>query len=671
MHIARIFAGLALAAVFAFPASAETPSLLGAIFRDHAVLQRGKPIDVWGEAQPDTQVAVSLGPDSVVVQSDASGHWQASLPAMPAGGPYTLRAQNGSSEQDANDILVGDVWLCAGQSNMVLEVHRTLDSRSEIENAANDSIRLLTIEDASSATPLRDIAQAVQWQPASPKSAANFSATCFYFARELQKTVHVPLGLISAAWGGSKIRTWISEPALRRMGGYDPQLAILDLYAKSPESAAPPFGAMWEAWWDSRNPGGAKPWSAAFDATGWPQAPTLGFWDDWGIPELVNHTGTVWYRSAVDLSPAQAAQNATLSIGRVDEVDATWVNGIFVGGGSGGNRTYRLPPGALHPGSNSIAVNILNTYKQGGLLGPASAQGLHFDDGSTAPLPGPWRYSIVPKNVGDPPRAPWEAIAGLGMAYNGMIAPLGRYGLRGAIWYQGESDVGEPAAYRAQLSTLMADWRRQFSNDLPFLVVQLPGYGMPPVKPEDSGWAKLREAQREAVAADSHAALVTIIDIGEHYDVHPANKQEVGRRLALAARHLVYGEAVVSTGPVVQQAVRAGRRVVVHFADVHGGLVAYSSAEPIGFELCGVTEGSCRFSAAQIAGDTIYLTIAAKTAPTHVRYCWADGPICTLFDGAGLPAAPFDRPIETAVRVKAPRYKAARRPVMAHKINGL
>ncbi len=654
MRIAGIFAGLAMAAVFASQASAQTPSLLGSIFRDHAVLQRDKPIAVWGEAQPATQVAVSLGPDRVVAQSDASGHWQASLPALPAGGPYTLRAQSGAGEQAANDILVGDVWLCAGQSNMVLEVHRTLDSRSEIENAANDSIRLLAIDDTASATPLQDIPPTAQWQPASPKSVANFSATCFYFARELQKTVHVPLGLINSAWGGSKIRTWMSEGALRRMGRYDSLLPILDLYAKNPESAAPPFGAMWEAWWNSRNPGplGAKPWNAEYDAQGWPQAPALGAWDDWGVPQLVNHTGTVWYRSTVDLSPAQAAQNATLSIGRVDEVDATWVNGIFVGGGSGGNRTYRLPPGTLHAGANIVAVNILNTYKQGGLLGPASSQGLHFDDGSTASLPGPWRYNIVPQNVGDPPRAPWESIAGLSMAYNGMIAPLGHYGLRGAIWYQGESDVGEPGAYRDQLGALMADWRRQFANDLPFLIVQLPGYGLPPTKPEDSGWAKLREAQREAVAADSHAALVTIIDIGEHYDVHPANKQEVGRRLALASRHLVYGEAVVSAGPIAQQVTRAGRRVAVRFADVNGGLVAYSSAQPIGFELCGATETSCRFATAQIAGDKIYLSVAAKTAPTHVRYCWADGPICTLFDGMGLPAAPFDLPLGNAPRAK-------------------
>jgi sialate O-acetylesterase len=238
------------------------------------------------------------------------------------------------------------------------------------------------------------------------------------------------------------------------------------------------------------------------------------------------------------------------------------------------------------------------------------------------------------------------------MAYNGMIAPLGRTGLRGAIWYQGESDVGEPAAYRNQLSTLMADWRGQFANDLPFLVVQLPGYGLPSAKPEDSGWAKLREAQRQAVAADSHAALVTIIDIGEHYDVHPANKQEVGRRLALAARRLVYGEAVVSTGPMAQQATRVGRRVAVRFTGVVGGLVAYSAAQPIGFELCGATEASCRFSAAQIVGDKIYLAVATKTAPTHVRYCWADGPICTLFDGAGFPAAPFDLPIGNAMRTR-------------------
>lgn len=627
------------------PALADTPLLAG-IFRDHAVVQRDAPINVWGSAQPGADVTVSMDGNSASARAGADGSWQASLPPLPAGGPYVLSAKSRDTEQDVRDVLVGDVWLCSGQSNMVLPVHRTLDSRSEIENADNDTIRMVTVPDAASTEPLRDFPEAMEWQPTTPKTVGDFSASCYYFARELQKHVHVPLGLINASWGGSKIRTWMSEEVLRKNGAFDAGLNILDLYAQDTLRGTPPFGAVWETWWKA-HAGGTEPWSVSFDASTWPQAPKLGFWDDWGIPALVDRTGMVWYRTRVELTPEQAQHAVSLSIGGVDEIDATWVNGVFAGGGSGGNRTYRLPPGLLHAGTNIVAVNILNTYKQGGLLGPAAAQAVHLDDGNTVPLPGPWHYSLVSQAMGDPPRAPWESLAGLGMAYNAMIAPLDNYGLKGVVWYQGESDTGEAGAYAKLLAGLMADWRKQFERDLPFIVVQLPGYGMPSAKPESSSWAKLRDAQRAAVAADRNAALVVTIDIGERYDVHPANKQEVGRRIALAARRLVYGDAVAASGPVAENATRNGRKIAVRFADVENGLVAYSAAMPIGFELCGSAD-SCVFASAAITKGEVVLSVPARMAPTHVRYCWGDGPICTLFDGAGMPAAPFDLPIAAA-----------------------
>jgi len=632
---------LLLALLWAGSARAD---LLAGVFQDHAVLQRDGPIRVWGRAQPDAAVTVSLGGNTIETRADADGSWRASLPATPAGGPYVLTAKSGVVEEDVRDVLVGDVWLCSGQSNMVLQVRRTLDSRAEIENANNDRIRMFTVPDVASAKPLGEFPQKPEWLPTTPATVGDFSATCYYFARELQKKVDVPLGLINAAWGGSKIRTWMSSGALHQNGAFDDGLNTLALYAEDPVRGAAPFGAVWETWWKA-HANGSEPWSPAFDVSAWPQAPKLGWWDDWGIPQLVDRTGMVWYRTTIDLSPAQASQDASLSIGAVDEIDATWVNGVFVGGGSGGNRTYRLPAGLLHPGTNTIAVNILNTYKQGGLLGPANAQGVHLADGNIVPLPGPWRYDLVPQSLGDPPRAPWESLAGLGVAYNGMIAPLGPYGLKGVVWYQGESDTGEAQAYEKLLAGLMADWRKRFDRDLPFLVVQLPDYGMPSPKPVASGWSKLREAQRAAVAADRNAALVVTIDIGERYDVHPANKQEVGRRLALAARHLVYGENVVAEGPVAESAMRIGRNIAVHFGEVENGLVAYGAPEPIGFELCAGAENSCRYVAAQIANGSVVIPLRARIKDAHVRYCWGDGPICTLFDGAGLPAAPFDLPV--------------------------
>jgi sialate O-acetylesterase len=659
MSITRIVCAI-IGIALASPALAQAP-LLNPVFDDHAVLQRDRPIPLWGKADPNADVTLSLAGNTATVHADGSGTWRASLSALPAGGPYELRVESKGRAQTVDDVLIGDVFLCSGQSNMVLPVKRTLDADSEIEGTHENTIRMLTVSQVPSVVSLATLPKQDEWKPASPATVGEFSATCFYFARELQKSVHVPLGLINASWGGSKIRTWMSEPALRESKLFDRTADILDLYVQDTLSGVAPFGSMWESWWRSHVPTepGREPWNPALDVRDWPTAPALGFWDDWGVPSLVLRTGMVWYRTTVELTPEQAAHGAALAIGQVDEISAAWVNGVFVGDGSSADQTYKLPPGTLHAGSNVIAVNILNTYKKGGLIGPASAQGFVLDDGNKVPLSGAWRYNPVPQSVPEPPRAPWEPLGGLSIAYNGMIAPIEPYGLRGVVWYQGESDTGETQAYRTLLPGLMHDWRQKFAIDLPFLIVQLPNYGMPSAKPVDSGWAKMRDAQRASVAADKNAALVVTTDLGEDYDVHPPNKQEVGRRLALVARHLLYGENVVAGGPVAQSAEKIGNRIVINFADVQKGLVAYSAQAPIGFELCGATQQSCRFATAEISGGRIVLTVPAKFAPTHVRYCWADGPICTLFDGAGLPAAPFDLSING--RSKAMRAMPNRR----------
>lgn len=654
MYIGRVLCGLVLA-VLASRASAQTP-LLNAVFQDHAVVQRDRPIEVWGHATPGADVTLTLGSAAVTAHADMYGDWNAKLPALPAGGPYVLQAMSNGEAQRVSDVLVGDVFLCSGQSNMALAVKHTLDADSEIADGTNDTIRMLTIEHVASPVPLTALAQTVRWEPAAPATVGDFSAACYYFARELQKTVHVAVGLVDASWGGAKIRAWMSERALRASGAFDPQLDIADLYARDPQTALGPFGAEWEAWWKRRVPSD-EPWDPALDVRGWPQAPSLGFWDDWGVPLLVNYTGMVWYRTTVAVTAAQAAMPASLAIGKVDEIAYAWVNGKFVGAGSMDAQTYKLPPGTLHAGTNTVAVNIFNTYKKGGLIGPASEQALRFGDGTSVPLSEPWRYDIVPLSVGDPPRAPWEPLAGLSMAYNGMIAPLGPYSLRGVVWYQGESDTADAGVYKTLLSGLMQDWRRQFESDLPFLIVQLPNYGLPESKPSDSNWAKLRNAQRAAVAANGNSALIVTIDIGEGYDVHPPNKQELGRRLALAAQRLVYGRDVEASGPTAENATGFGNRVAVTFSG--RGLVAYGADTPIGFELCDAK--ACRYAAAAISDGRILLSVPARFAPTHVRYCWADGPICTLFDRAGLPAAPFDLPIKPSLAQKAaPRKHASR-----------
>jgi sialate O-acetylesterase len=357
----------------------------------------------------------------------------------------------------------------------------------------------------------------------------------------------------------------------------------------------------------------------------------------------------VWYRRSFQLSPAQAAQPATLSLGGIDEVDQTWVNGRVIRNtfGWGTPRSYRLPAGTLRAGDNAVVVNVLSTWDAGGLVGPQDALALTLEDGTRVPLAGEWRYRPVPPAMGRPPRAPWEPISGLTTLYNAMIAPVGPYGLRAAVWYQGETNADQPAGYQERLGALMASWRSQFRDDLPFLVVQLPNFGAVPTRPSESGWSEIREAQRRAVAADPRAGLVVTIDIGERGDIHPVEKREVGRRLARAARHVVYGDATAPSGPVPLSATREASGIVVAFGAVEGGLVSYSSERAMAFELCGAGPGSCRFVAGQVGRERVVLPVTdAGSAPSRVRFCWGDSPLCNLSDGSGLPVVPFELRIE-------------------------
>ena len=285
---------------------------------------------------------------------------------------------------------------------------------------------------------------------------------------------------------------------------------------------------------------------------------------------------------------------------------------------------------------------MLTTYGPGGLLAKGERRALHLPGGESIALTGVWEYRMVPSAVGTPPRTPWESVGGLSTMYNAMIAPLGAYGLRAVLWYQGESNNSEPQSYRSLLETLMADWRRQFGRDLPFLIVQLPNYGALPTAPTESGWAQVREAQRLAVAHDAHAGLAVTIDIGDPHNLHPTNKQDVARRLAKTARHVIFGESTPPSGPAPVSATRDSNGIVVEFTDVEGGLVAYSHAGPIAFELCDDAPHSCRFASAQIEGSRVVLSVPAGSSPTRVRYCWADSPVCTLADVGGLPAVPFE-----------------------------
>ena len=638
-------------------AAGDNVTLLAPVFQDHAVLQRDRPIPVWGHAQRGAQVHVDFAGAHITARADEHGDWQAQLPVQKAGGPYTLQAHSGTATQVASDILIGDVWLCSGQSNMELPVRRTLNADGEISGAQNDSIRMLRVPQTATPSPQSGFGGPAPWLSATPENVPNFSAACYYFARELQKTEKVPQGLINASLGGSRIEAWLDDASLRKAGGNDEALDVLAQYAHDPLGANAQWGELWAKWWRTL-PDTAKavpavndePWQPDTSTAGWREAPhAMGDYQQWGLPELASFNGMLWYRTTVKLTAAQAAQATTLWLGNVDEVDETWVNGRGVGSSyGGGDRHYRLPSGLLHAGDNVIVVNALNTYAGGGIIGPASTRALHFADGSSVPLDDAgWQYRKVPLAAGTPPLAPWLSASGKTTLYNGMIAPLGHYGIRGALWYQGESNTGEAGNYRKLLEALRNEFRARFGADMPLLIVQLANYGAVPTHPVVSGTAELREAQRLVAQEDSHSGLAIAIDIGEHSDIHPANKQELGRRLARAARHVVYGEALASSGPTPLSVRREGEAVVVTFGDVSGKLLAYGADDLLGFELCGAQADSCRYAHAEIRNDHEVILHASVPAVTRVRYAWADSPLVNLYDESGLPAGPFQLDLPT------------------------
>jgi sialate O-acetylesterase len=656
LHVRSVLAvmmPLAMGGIVMAADASPAGALLGPLFADHAVLQRDRPINVWGETAPGQAVTVSLGGVTAAATADSKGVWRVQLPPQPAGGPHVLTARAGNREQTASDVLVGDVWLCSGQSNMVWNVRASLNGRAEVAASANDRLRQVTIPMVTSTTARTGFDKPLEWKVAGPDTTGDFSATCYFFTRELAKSQPVAQGMIVAAWGGSKIQPWMSEHAIRSLGGYDTQLAVLETYRGDPAAAAQRWGEVWQRWWLDQTTvtAGKRPWlQARNDAADWKPAPAdMTPWESWGVPQLATYDGMLWYRARVQLTAAQAKLPATLSLGQVDEVDLTWVNGRAIGSsGCCPERNYAVPAGLLKAGENLIVVNDVDTYASGGMYGPAEKRALVFADGSRVPITG-WEYQIAPAGLDAPLRSPWEATAGVSMIYNAMIAPLRDYSLRGVAWYQGESNtaIAEGRRYQAQLAALMADWRRQFGAQLPFLIVQLANYGPMAPKPVESGAALTREAQRRAVAADGNAALAVTIDIGNRDDVHPTNKQEVGRRLARAARHLVFGEKLSASGAQPRSASRQGGTVLVTLGGFAGPLVAYNARDPSAFELCGAAEGSCRFVTAALAGEgRVSLDARDVPSPTRVRHCWADSPLCNLYDADGLPVGPFEIAID-------------------------
>lgn len=639
----RLTLGLITAILMAGPAAAQ--DVLNGLFSDHAVVQRDRPLPVFGTAKPGEAVTAVFAGRTATAIAGADGAWRVDLSATPAGGPYDLTVKTPTAAQTVRDVLVGDVWLCSGQSNMEMKVEAANDAWNQINNGeANDTIRMVTIEKADARAPRAAFAKPPVWKPTTKETVGQFSAACFYFARELQKTQKVPLGLVHASWGGSAIEAWLTPRALRKVGGFDEAIQTLNLSLKDPVAANRRWGETIKGWWSAKTPGAAAvaPWTGA---GAWAPAPKdLGVWERWGVPALAEFNGVVWFKTQVTLTPAQASQAATLNVGAVDEMDTTYLNGVGVGATSGAwlDRSYPLAAGDLKAGQNTIVVSAYDTYANGGMYGDPSKRALVLADGTRLPLEA-WAYRIEPRVGADQPRSPWDTLAGVSTLYNGMLAPMGPYAFTGFAWNQGETNVGRDQTYAPLLTALMAERREGQAPDMPVLVTQLASYGAWATEPGRSATAALREAQRRAVVADPHAGLAVTTDIGDPYDIHPGNKQEVGRRMALAARRIA-GDPV-TTGPAPISAKRVGDTVVVGFDQVGGKLMSRGSDRVIGFELCD-RANACRWADARIDGAGVVLAVPAGAPAQKVRFAWADSPTFNLFDSTNLPAAPFEMDVK-------------------------
>ena len=628
-----IRSGLALAAL-ATAGTAGAAPVLTPVWQDHAIVQRGKPVVVEGTAVPSARVNGTLGSASATATAAADGTFTLRFPAREASAdPVALTVTDETGTTTVSDILVGDVWLCSGQSNMAFTVAAGLNGFNNIQASEDPLLRMLTVPLDTAAKPVREFGGDVEWLRAGPETTGGFSAACYYMLKDLRAELGIPTGAVHSSWGGSQIRAWVTPEAGKVLYGED-QMALLDRFGSDPLAAVTAFAPTWEAWWRAAK--GTEPWKNP-DALQWRPVPEIGPWTAWGesAPAMVN---TVWFRHPVNLTAEQAASGAELNIGIIDDLDATWVNGHPVGISHGWSteREYAIPPEFLREGRNEIVFAASNSWAGGGMQ--SSADRLSFKPNSGAAIPlADWLYAD-----GDlaeqPPRTPWDANAGIGVMHNRMIAPIGHYAMKGAAWYQGESDVGM-AGYDDRLRELFAGWREQFGPDMRMLVVQLANYGPTASEPVASGWGALRQEQLQAVEADENAALVTAIDIGDFRDIHPANKVELGRRLALAAE----GTAL----PMPQSAKLEGETVTVSFSGVEGGLEAWSGPYPLAVELCGETQESCRWANAAVWQDQWLIPLRAGDPPaTRVRYAWADSPVVNTYDARDLPLPGFELPIE-------------------------
>ena len=631
-----------LPVLFCAFATAAISAELNPLFQDNAVLQCGARVPVWGVGRDGEKITVTFAGQKVSTVA-TNGAWKVWLKPMKSNAtPQTLTV-SGDTTSVITNVLVGEVWVASGQSNMERQLglrpvqQPIADWEREVAAANYPEIRQFYVPQAKSLTPQTTVKGS--WSVCSPETVKDFTAVGYFFARDLFAARHVPVGIIHSSWGGTPAEAWTSEAALQKLPDFAEPLAGLKKLAADPALAQRETLARQEVWYQKVDPG-SKPgvaWNAAeLEVADWKTMALPAYWESAGYPDF---DGIFWFRRAFELPENWDGSDVVLHLGAVDDIDTTWVNGAQVGSTIGWSlpRVYRVAGNLLKRGANIIAVRVLDTGGNGGLYGCDDTMCLLYNAGgktNSLSLAVSWRckQSVSLKTAGWPPSDFSQDPSTPTVLYNGMIAPLLPYAIRGVIWYQGEANVGRERQYQTLFPAMIADWRQAWGEgDFPFLFVQIAPYR--DMTPE------IREAQLFSWQRTTNTAMAVTMDCGDANDIHPAHKQPVGARLALSARALAYGEKTEFAGPVFDSMKIEGANAILKFTHLGGGLIA-KDGELKGFTIAGADK-VFHPAQAKIVGKTVVVNSAEVSQPVAVRYGWANVPEGNLFNRAGLPASPF------------------------------
>lgn len=605
------------------------------IFSDNMVLQRDVPLKIWGWADKNALVSLVFNGQTIKTKANGKGVWSASLKPMTHGGPFEMKISDRTGSLLLTNILIGDIWLGSGQSNMEWVVKNSNHAKEEIAAGNYDKLRLFTVSKAMGYAPQEDISGA-PWQVCSSSTVGDFSAVAYFFGRKLLKELDVPIGLINSSWGGTNIETWISWDMMSLEEQYrNVDLKEYDQAAKESQIRAEKYKLALK---DDK--GLSEKW---YDVYYIPQAwKKMNVPQEWRDTELGKSDGIVWFRREFELPADIENQTAQIGLGPIDDWDETYVNGTLIGSSTeySKDRQYTLQAGVLKAGKNLIVVKVTDTGGGGGLYGRKDQLFVEVS-GKRYPLEGIWDYksSALTTDFGIKETGPNSFPSQL---YNAMIAPLTHFAIKGVIWYQGEANVGKAYKYQTQFPALIKNWRSKWGYDFPFFWVQLANFLETPEYPVESEWAELREAQNMTLKLPGTGQAV-VIDIGEAKDIHPRNKQDVGLRLALATLKVAYAKDLVYSGPVYKSFSKAGNTIRLSFSDVGSGLAAKGDKYGYlkGFAIAGA-DRKFVWAKAYIEGDEVVVQSDLVKDPVSVRYAWSNNPDdANLFNREGLPASPF------------------------------